>query len=169
MRRPWSAPRFARSWPQIRSSLGVDTVVFGSRYEWTSSHVRSHLPPRALKVIGLELWTKVLSALHCSSANCRWTRRASTRHSRSIATWSFRSSTPKRRQGLLQVSIRKCQPENHSSSGLRVMCRRKMMPTSFSTQHIYITDYQWLFILIGTTSVLTNTQNVGTNANRCIS
>ena len=36
-------------------------------------------------------------------------------------------------------------------------------------QHIYITDYQWLFILIGTTSVLTNTQNVGTNANRCIS
>ena len=36
-------------------------------------------------------------------------------------------------------------------------------------QHIYITDYQWQFILIGTTSVLTNTQNVGTNANRCIS
>ena len=36
-------------------------------------------------------------------------------------------------------------------------------------QHIYITDYQWPFILIGTTSVLTNTQNVGTNANRCIS
>ena len=36
-------------------------------------------------------------------------------------------------------------------------------------QHIYITDYQRPFILIGTTSVLTNTQNVGTNANRCIS
>ena len=36
-------------------------------------------------------------------------------------------------------------------------------------QHIYITDYQWPFILIGTTSVLTNTQNVGTNANRCVS
>ena len=35
-------------------------------------------------------------------------------------------------------------------------------------QHIYITDYQRTFILIGTTSVLTNTQNVGTNANRCI-
>ena len=28
-------------------------------------------------------------------------------------------------------------------------------------QHIYITDYQRTFILIGTTSVLTNTQNVG--------
>ena len=39
----------------------------------------------------------------------------------------------------------------------------------FPMQHIYITDYQWPFILIGTTSVLTNTQNVGTNANRCIS
>ena len=39
----------------------------------------------------------------------------------------------------------------------------------FPMQHIYITDYQRLFILIGTTSVLTNTQNVGTNANRCIS
>lgn len=36
-------------------------------------------------------------------------------------------------------------------------------------QHIYIIDYQRPFILIGTTSVLTNTQNVGTNANRCIS
>lgn len=36
-------------------------------------------------------------------------------------------------------------------------------------QHIYITDYLWLFILIGTTSILTNTQNVGTNANRCVS
>lgn len=36
-------------------------------------------------------------------------------------------------------------------------------------QHIYITDYQWPFILIGTTSVLTDTQNVGTNANRCVS
>lgn len=31
-------------------------------------------------------------------------------------------------------------------------------------QHIYITDYQWLFILIGTTSVFTSTQNVG---NKC--
>ena len=39
----------------------------------------------------------------------------------------------------------------------------------FSMQHIYIIDYQRPFILIGTTSVLTNTQNVGTNANRCIS
>ena len=28
-------------------------------------------------------------------------------------------------------------------------------------QHIYITDYQRLFILIGTTSVFTSTQNVG--------
>ena len=36
-------------------------------------------------------------------------------------------------------------------------------------QHIYITDYQRLFILIGTTSVFTSTQNVGTNANHCIS
>lgn len=36
-------------------------------------------------------------------------------------------------------------------------------------QHIYITDYQRQFILIGTTSVLTNTKNVGTNANHCIS
>ena len=36
-------------------------------------------------------------------------------------------------------------------------------------QHIYITDYQRLFILIGTTSVLTNTKNVWTNANHCIS
>lgn len=36
-------------------------------------------------------------------------------------------------------------------------------------EHIYIIDYQRPFILIGTTSVLTNTQNVGTNANRCIS
>lgn len=36
-------------------------------------------------------------------------------------------------------------------------------------QHIYIADYQRLFILIGTTSVFTNTQNVGTNANRCLS
>ena len=40
---------------------------------------------------------------------------------------------------------------------------------SLSDAHVYITDYQGLFILIGTTSVLTNTQNVGTNANRCIS
>lgn len=39
----------------------------------------------------------------------------------------------------------------------------------FPMQHIYIIDYQRPFILIGTTSVLTNTQNVGTNANRCIS
>ena len=39
----------------------------------------------------------------------------------------------------------------------------------FRNQHIYIIDYQRPFILIGTTSVLTNTQNVGTNANRCIS
>lgn len=36
-------------------------------------------------------------------------------------------------------------------------------------QHIYITDYQRLFILIGTTSVFTSTQNVGTNAMCCIS
>ncbi len=36
-------------------------------------------------------------------------------------------------------------------------------------QHIYITDYQRPFILIGATSVLTNTQNVGTIVNRCIS
>ena len=36
-------------------------------------------------------------------------------------------------------------------------------------QHIYITDYQRQFMLIGTTSVLTNTQNVGTSVNRCIS
>ena len=36
-------------------------------------------------------------------------------------------------------------------------------------QHIYITDYQRTFILIGTTSVLTNTQNVESNANLCIS
>ena len=35
-------------------------------------------------------------------------------------------------------------------------------------QHIYIADYQRLFILIGTTSVFTSTQNVGTNANSCI-
>lgn len=40
---------------------------------------------------------------------------------------------------------------------------------ALSMQHIYIIDYQRPFILIGTTSVLTNTQNVGTNANRCIS
>ena len=39
----------------------------------------------------------------------------------------------------------------------------------FPMQHIYITDYQRLFILIGTTSVLTNTKNVWTNANHCIS
>ena len=39
----------------------------------------------------------------------------------------------------------------------------------FPMQHIYITDYQRPFILIGTTSVLTNTQNVGITANRCIS
>ena len=39
----------------------------------------------------------------------------------------------------------------------------------FPEQHIYITDYQRLFILIGTTSVLTNTKNVWTNANHCIS
>lgn len=38
-----------------------------------------------------------------------------------------------------------------------------------SFKHIYITDYQRQFILIGTTSVLTNTKNVGTNANHCIS
>ena len=36
-------------------------------------------------------------------------------------------------------------------------------------QHIYIADYQRLFILIGTTSVFTSTQNVGTNAMCCIS
>ena len=41
--------------------------------------------------------------------------------------------------------------------------------TPIPMQHIYIIDYQRPFILIGTTSVLTNTQNVGTNANRCIS
>ena len=39
----------------------------------------------------------------------------------------------------------------------------------FSMQHIYIVDYQRLFILIGTTSVFTSTQNVGTNAMCCIS
>lgn len=39
----------------------------------------------------------------------------------------------------------------------------------FPMQHIYIADYQRLFILIGTTSVFTSTQNVGTNANYCIS
>ena len=44
-----------------------------------------------------------------------------------------------------------------------------VITTYLPTQHLYITDYQWPFILIGTTSVLTNTQNVGTNANRCIS
>ena len=37
------------------------------------------------------------------------------------------------------------------------------------TQHIDITDYQRQFILIGTTPVFTSTQNVGTNANRCVS
>ena len=36
-------------------------------------------------------------------------------------------------------------------------------------QHIYITDYQRQFILIGTTSVFTSTQNVGANAIRCLS
>lgn len=36
-------------------------------------------------------------------------------------------------------------------------------------EHVYITDYQRQFNLIGTTFVLTNTQNVGTNADRCIS
>ena len=41
--------------------------------------------------------------------------------------------------------------------------------TLVNKQHIYITDYQRLFILIGTTSVLTNTKNVWTNANHCIS
>lgn len=45
----------------------------------------------------------------------------------------------------------------------------KSILLSFPMQHIYIIDYQRPFILIGTTSVLTNTQNVGTNANRCIS
>lgn len=39
----------------------------------------------------------------------------------------------------------------------------------FPMQHIYIVDYQRLFILIGTTSVFTSTQNVGTNAMCCIS
>ena len=43
------------------------------------------------------------------------------------------------------------------------------LTTHLSMQHIYITDYQRLFILIGTTSVLTNTKNVWTNANHCIS
>lgn len=40
---------------------------------------------------------------------------------------------------------------------------------SLTMQHIYIVDYQRLFILIGTTSVFTSTQNVGTNAMCCIS
>jgi|GEM_PF-1795151 len=41
--------------------------------------------------------------------------------------------------------------------------------TYFPIQHIYIADYQRLFFLIGTTSVFTSTQNVGTNAMCCIS
>ena len=48
-------------------------------------------------------------------------------------------------------------------------CNLSLTAYHLPMQHIYITDYQWLFILIGTISVLTNTQNVGTNANRCIS
>ncbi|EDS16823.1 hypothetical protein BACSTE_00217 [Bacteroides stercoris ATCC 43183] len=40
---------------------------------------------------------------------------------------------------------------------------------SFADAHIYIADYQRLFILIGTTSVFTSTQNMETNANHCIS
>lgn len=44
-----------------------------------------------------------------------------------------------------------------------------LVAASSPMQHIYITDYQWLFILMGTTSVFTSTQNVGTNANSCIS
>lgn len=47
------------------------------------------------------------------------------------------------------------------------MLKAPILPSYFPMQHIYITDYQRQFILIGTTSVLTNTQNVGTNANRC--
>ena len=48
-------------------------------------------------------------------------------------------------------------------------CNLSLTAYHLPTQHIYIADYQWLFILIGTTSVLTNTQNVGTNAMCCIS
>lgn len=36
-------------------------------------------------------------------------------------------------------------------------------------QHIHITDYQRPFILIGTTSLLTSSQKMGTNASRCLS
>ncbi len=44
-----------------------------------------------------------------------------------------------------------------------------LLVSYISMQHIYIADYQRLFILIGTTSVFTSTQNVGTNAMCCIS
>ena len=36
-------------------------------------------------------------------------------------------------------------------------------------QHIHITDYQRQSILIGTTSLLTSSQEMGTNASRCFS
>ena len=48
-------------------------------------------------------------------------------------------------------------------------CNLSLTAYHLPMQYVYIFDYQRLFILIGTTSVLTNTQNVGTNANRCIS
>lgn len=51
----------------------------------------------------------------------------------------------------------------------RVAIRSHVYRNNIPLQHIYITDYQRLFILIGTTSVLTNTKNVWTNANHCIS
>ena len=67
----------------------------------------------------------------------------------------------------------------HGVPGKKRRLRRSFQPpcgqavfcyeTYFAMQHIYIVDYQRLFILIGTTSVFTSTQNVGTNANRCIS
>lgn len=41
--------------------------------------------------------------------------------------------------------------------------------TNIPMQHIHITDYQRPFILIGTTSLLTSSQEMGTNASRCLS
>ncbi len=53
-----SAPRRVRIWEQARSSLGADTVVFGSRYGRLWEQIRMRLLPRSLTTIGKGLLGK---------------------------------------------------------------------------------------------------------------
>ena len=64
-------------------------------------------------------------------------------------------------------SLELCDPVHLFAGEVEALVRQSL--EELPMQHIYIVDYQRLFILIGTTSVFTSTQNVGTNAMCCIS